>query len=129
MSSIRVFLSFEFDKDGHLRNNFYVQSKTESDHNIENFSLKEAYKPGNRRWLKEARDLISQSDLVIVLIGQDTHNAPGVEKEVTIANQLKKPIFQIRPQRKTWGEVEGAGDLIDWKWKKIDAKIDKCLQK
>ena len=127
MSNIRVFLSFEFDKDGPLRNNFYAQSETESENNIENFSLKEAYKPDNQRWLKEAKSLIAQSHVVIVLVGQDTHDAPGVEKEVTIANQHGKPIFQIRPQGKTWGEVKGAGDLIDWKWNEIDAKITDLL--
>lgn len=78
--------------------------------------------------MKKARDLISRSDIVIVVTGQDTHNAPRVEREVTIACQQHKPIFQIRPQGKTSGPVRGAGEEITWKWKKIDAKISECLK-
>ena len=38
-----------------------------------------------------------------------------------------KPMFQIRPQRRTAGEVRGGGDVIRWKWKTINAKIAECL--
>ena len=93
------------------------------------YSLKEPYQPHNdRAWLKKARAQIKQSDIVIVITGQDTHNAPGVEKEVTIAHQEDKPIFQIRPQSRTSGAVRGAGEEIPWKWKQIDAKISECLK-
>ena len=127
MAKVRVFLSFEFDKDEELHRNFYVQAKKESRHSIRDYSLNEAYRP-DESWLKKAKAKICQCDIVIVLVGQDTHNAPGVEKEVTIANQLHKPIFQIRPQGKTWGKVQGAGELIPWVWKKIDDMIDRLLQ-
>ena len=130
MAQVKVFVSFEFDRDNPLQRNFYAESAKHSCHEIENYSLKEPYKPHNdRAWLKKARHLISQSDIVIVVTGQDTHNAPGVEKEVTIANQQRKPIFQIRPQSRTSGAVRGAGDEIPWDWKQIDAKISKCLTK
>ena len=33
---------------------------------------------------KHAHRQIALSDIVIVMVGQDTHNAPGVEKEVTV---------------------------------------------
>lgn len=86
----------------------------------------EAYRP-DESWLNKARKLICECDIVIVLVGQDTHNAPGVEKEVTVANQEGTPIFQIRPQGRTWGEVKGSGDLIEWKWDKIDEMIEELL--
>ena len=76
----------------------------------------------------KAKKQISQSDIVIVMVGKDTHNAPGVEKEVAIANQLKKPIFQIMPQEATGGKVRCAGELIEWKWKKIDEMIKELLK-
>ncbi|MDE0012406.1 MAG: TIR domain-containing protein [Candidatus Poribacteria bacterium] len=131
MAKVKVFLSFEFDKDNELHHNFYAQaSRGDSFHKIEDYSLKEAYQPHNDRiWLKKAKHLISCSDIVIVLTGQDAHNAPGVEKEVTIANQQDKPIFQIRPQNRTSGPVRGAGEVVPWKWRKIDAKISECLEK
>ena len=131
MAKVKVFLSFEFDRDNKLHHNFYAQAaRGDSCHEIEDYSLKEAYQPHNDRvWLNKARDLISRSDVVIVVTGQDAHNAPGVEKEVTIANQEGKDIFQIRPQGKTSGPVRGAGEEIPWKWKQIDAKISECLKK
>lgn len=113
-------------KDEELHRNFYAQAKEHSKHHIEDYSLDEPYQP-NDQWLNKARKQITQSDIVIVVIGDDTHNAAGVEKEVTVANQLKKPIFQIRPQQRTSGEVKGAGEVISWKWKHIDARIAKLL--
>ena len=46
------------------------------------------------------------------MVGQDTHNTTGVEKEVGETYPLKKPIFQIRPQGYPHGEVRGAGEVI-----------------
>ena len=123
---VRVFLSFEFDKDNDLHRNFYSQAKELSKHEIIDTSLNEQYHP-DAEWQKKARKHITQSDIVIVVIGDDTHNAPGVEKEVSVANQLKKPIFQIQPQQQTSGEVKDAGEVIKWKWKQIDVMITKLL--
>ena len=108
MAAVRIFLSFEFDKDNHLRRNFYALAKENSSYRVEDHSLKEDYPTD--QWLDKARKKIRQCDIVIVLVGQDTHNAPGVEKELTIANQLGKPVFQIRPQGKTWARyvVQGS---------------------
>ena len=129
MAWVKVFLSFEFDKDKELQPNFYAQAKVHSCYKIENYSLKETSRPNDNSWLREAKRQIALSDIVIVVLGQDTHNAPGVKKEVTIANQLHKPMFQTRPQKRTSGTVPGAGDEITWDWKQIDAKISECLKR
>ena len=123
---VRVFLSFEFGRDDELHHNFYLQAKLYSKYEIIDESLNEQYHP-DPLWLNKARKQIALSDIVIVVVGEDTHNAPGVEKEVGEAHQLKKPIFQVRPQKRTAGEVRGAGEVIPWKWKRIDAKITKYL--
>ena len=128
MAQVKVFLSFEFDKDGELYGDFIAQAPQHSQYKIIDCSLNEPYHP-DAQWLDKARNQIKLADIVIVLLGQDTHNAPGVEKEVGEANQLKKPMFQIRPQGRTSGPVPGAGDVIPWDWKKIDAKISECLGK
>ena len=130
MVKVKVFLSFEFDRDKELYRNFYEQAKRSgSSYEILDYSLREAYRPHDNSWLKKARTQISRSDIVIVVIGQDTHNAPGVEKEVTLANQQHKPIFQIRPQGRTSGPVPGAGEVVRWDWKQINAMISECLKK
>lgn len=123
---IRVFLSFEFSRDNELHRSFYGQAEHHSQYEIIDCSLNEPYYPGSR-WLEKVRKQITLSDIVIVVMGADTHNASEVEKEVTVANQLKKPMFQIRPKRRTAGEIRGAGEVIPWKWKKINAKIAEKL--
>ncbi|MYC74980.1 hypothetical protein F4X10_04300 [Candidatus Poribacteria bacterium] len=123
---VRVFLSFEFGRDNELHRNFYSQAKCHSKYKIVDCSLNEQYHP-DALWLNKARKQIALSDIVIVVLGQDTHNAPGVKKEVTVAGQLDKPMFQIRSKHSTGGKVAGAGDVIRWKWKRIDAKIAECL--
>ena len=130
MAKVKVFLSFEFDKDNELHHNFYAQAaRGDSCHEIEDYSLKEAYRPHDDSWVKKASAQISCSDVVVVVLGEDTHNAPGVGQEVTLAKQQDRPIFQIRPQGRTSGPVPGVDEMIPWKWKKIDAKISECLKK
>ena len=123
---VRVFLSFEFGRDNELHHNFYTQAALYSEYEIIDRSLNEEYHP-NPKWLNKARAQIKKSDIVIVMVGQDTHNAPGVEKEVGEAHQLGKPMFQVLPQGHTHGKVRGAGEVISWKWKRIDAKIAEKL--
>ena len=128
MAKVKVFLSFEFGKDNKLHGDFIAKAPLHSQYKIIDCSLDEPYHP-DARWLEKARKQIKLADIVIVLLGQDTHNAPGVIKEVGEANKIKKRIFQIRPKPRTSGSVPGAGDAIPWHWKKIDAKITECLKK
>ena len=125
---VRVFLSFEFGRDNELHYNFYSQAKCHSKYEIIDESLNEQYHP-DAHWLNKARAQIKKSDIVIVMLGQDTHNATGVEKEVGEAHQLGKPMFQVCPQRRTHGEVRGAGKVVPWKWKRINAMIAEKLQR
>ncbi len=124
MAKVKVFLSFEFDRDADLYRNFFQQARRgDSCHDLEDYSLNEAYRPHDDSWKKKARKQIALSDIVIVVLGDDTHNAPGVEIEMTLKNQLGRPGFQICPTTRTSGPVKGAGDVVPWDWKKIDAKI------
>ena len=43
MATLNVFVSFEFDKDDDLKNNFYEQAKDQTNLRIRNCSLNEAY--------------------------------------------------------------------------------------
>ena len=120
MTTVNIFASFEFDKDKDLKDNFYRQAEAHSPHRIGNSSLHEAY-PTNE-WKDRAREAIRGCDLVIILIGLDTHNAPGVKTEVDIARSLSKPIFQVKPQSRTYNGVEGV-EIVPWRWRRINAKI------
>ena len=130
MAKVKVFLSFEFDRDADLYRNFLQQAaRGDSDHDFEDCSMDEAYQPHNDKWKIKARKQIGVSEIVIVLLGDDTDNAPGVKVEMTFKNQQKKPGFQIRPKNRTSGPVNGGGDVIPWNWTQIDAKITECLKK
>ena len=124
MATVDVFVSFEFDKDVDLKNNFYRQANDHSPHRIRNFSLREAYPTDE--WKGKARAAIRECDLVIILIGPDTHNAPGVAIEVDIARRLGKLIFQVKPQGRTYNGAAGI-EVIPWKWRRINRKIDELF--
>ena len=51
------------------------------------------------KWVAEARRLIGESDYVIVLCGDQTHQSKGVETELLIAKELKKPYAFIKATR------------------------------
>ncbi len=84
MAQLDIFVSFEFDRDNDLKNSFYEQAERYAEHRIRNCSLREAYP--TEEWKGKARAAILDCDVVILLVGQDTHNAPGVLTEVRIAS-------------------------------------------
>ena len=122
MATLDIFVSFQFGKDRDLRDSFYEQAKLQTQNRVRNCSLREAYP--TEEWKREAREAIRGCDVVIVLIGEDTHNAPGVKTEVDMARSLGKPTFQVRPQKRPYTGVAGIGDPIPWRWKKINRRLD-----
>ena len=89
MASLNIFVSFEFENDQDLKNNFYRQAQDETHHRVHNCSLNESYP--DQGWKKKAKDAIASCDAVVVLLGPNTHNAPGVIVETDIARSLNKP--------------------------------------
>ena len=122
MPTLNIFVSFEFDKDRELQNNFYRQAEEETKHRIRDCSLHESYP--DEAWKNKARNAIRPCDVVVVLIGQDTHNAPGVIVETDIARSLGKPINQVRPRRRPYQGLTRLGKPIKGTWKNINAKLD-----
>ena len=112
----RAFISFDFDEDQVLKRFFAGQFKLpDSPFSAQDWSMKEAAPQAN--WEREARNRISRSDIVIVLVGKKTHRAPGVLKEVALARELRKPIVQVigyKDSKPT--AVQGGGRLIRWSW-------------
>ncbi len=122
MPNLNMFVSFEFDKDNELKTQFYQQAQKLTQHRVRNCSLNESYP--DQCWKNKAKKSISECDVVIVLIGQDTHNAPGVIVETDIARSLNKPIIQIRPQPRSYKGLTRLDDPIPWKWPTINASLD-----
>ena len=121
MPELGIFVSFEFDKDNDLKNNFYQQAERLTQHRIRNCSLNESYPDWH--WREKAKAAIRECEVMVILVGEDTHNAPGVETEVEFARSMDKPIFQIVPRRRSYTGVSGI-DTIRWKWTLINEKLD-----
>jgi hypothetical protein len=117
MAKKKVFVSFDFDNDKFLKESIIGQAKLDdSPFDVMDFSLKEAVP--EKDWLDKARAAISRSEVFIVMLGSKTRNAPGVLKEVKIANELKKEKFQIigyKDGSETWA-VPNAGRVYNWDW-------------
>ena len=122
MATLNIFVSFEFDKDDELKCNFYKQAREHTNHRIKNCSLNEAYP--DEVWKNKARNAIRECDVVLVLIGEDTHNAPGVIVETDMARSLRKPIIQIRPQGRPYQGLTRLDAPLPWRWTRINARLD-----
>lgn len=127
MPTLNIFVSFEFDKDKSLQNSFYGQAKERTNHRIRDCSLHESYP--DEAWKNEARNAICQCDVVIVLIGQDTQNAPGVIVETDMARSFGKPIIQVKPQHRPYNGLTRLGDPIPWRWSRINAELDRVANR
>ena len=122
MPTLNIFVSFEFGKDHDLQNNFYIQAEKHTQHRILDCSLHESYP--DEEWKNKARAAIRPCDVVVVLIGQDTHNAQGVVVETNTACSFGKPIIQIRPRHRPYNGLTRLEEPIPWRWPTINAKLD-----
>ena len=86
MAKVGVFFSYEFKKNNDLYGSFFAQAKDESRHGIRNYSLDKVHPPAD--WRVEAEKRIAQCNLVIIVVGQDTHTASGVAEKKKIAKRL-----------------------------------------
>ena len=120
MAKKKVFVSFDFDNDKTLKDFLVGQAKLDdAPFEVIDFSLKEA--APEKTWLDKARTAISRSEVFIVMLGSKTRNAPGVLKEVKLANELKKEKFQLigyKDGSETWA-VPDAGRVYKWDWENL----------
>ena len=120
MAKKKVFVSYDYDNDKTLKDFIIGQAKlADSPFEVIDFSLKEA--APEKTWLDKARTAILRAEVFIVMLGSKTRNAPGVLKEVKIANELKKDKFQIigyKDGSETWA-VPNAGRVYRWDWENL----------
>ena len=114
MSKTKVFVSFDFDNDKKLKEFIIGQSKnSESPFEVADWSMKEA--APQRNWEDEAESRIKRSDLVLVMVGPETHKAPGVLKEVEMARRNNIRIVQVIGYKDgNYTAVPNAGRLYSW---------------
>lgn len=127
MPKKKVFVSFDFDNDRELKDFIIGQAKLpDSPFEVSDHSLKEAAPEQN--WEQKADNAIARSEIVLVMVGSQTHRARGVRKEIEMARKRNKKIVQIIGHKNgNYTPVEGAGRLYQWNWdnlKKILAESE-----
>jgi len=90
---VRVFTAFDYDHDESLRNLLMGQAKhPDTPFEMHDWSVKE---PFTGDWKAKVRTKIRGVDQVIVLCGEHTHTATGVNAELAIAREERKPYFLL----------------------------------
>ena len=128
MATKSAFISFDYDHDNDLRGNLVAQAENpESPFSITDWSVQE---PITERWRQVVRGRISRVDLVIVICGEHTHDAPGVTAELTIAREEGKSYFLLKGRRRrTCTKPRSAlrTDMIHpWRWDTLRRLINEA---
>ena len=105
-----VFLSFEFEKDAGRRSVFIGQAKQHCEFVLKDKSLPAA--EHDDKWRRDAKERMKVSDVVIVLLGPDTQNAPGVKDELSLAGDVGRLVIQLMPQGQNYGLVAKNGKTL-----------------
>jgi hypothetical protein len=115
----KVFVSYDYDQDKALKDLLIGQAHNpQCPFEIMDGSLKEAAPEAG--WEEKAAARMRNADLVIILVGAATHNAPGVLKEVRLARKLDKKVVQLIGHKDGHHpRVKGGGILYRWTWKNL----------
>ncbi len=107
----KIFVSFDFDNDRDLKNEMVAFSQNEdANFKVSNWSMKPV--DMTRQWEKQVKYHITRCDVLVVLIGEQTADAPGVKHEIEIARANNIKIIQMtsHPQHRV---IDAAGQAHD----------------
>lgn len=131
MADPRAFISFDFDNNAGQRMYFIGQTKnSKTPFNVEDWSSKTELP--QKLWEALIEDKIKRCNILIVLVGRQTHSATGVVKEIRFANSNAIPIFGVYVDDA--GETTPLPDglsrnrVIRWEWEEIASAIDQCMK-
>ncbi len=116
-----VFLSFEFEKDAGRRSAFTSQAREHCEFTLKDKSLPAA--EHDNKWRRDVKERMKVSDVVIVLLGPDTQNAPGVKDELSLAGEVECPVVQLMPQCQNYGLVGKYRAVCRYKWTVINQML------
>lgn len=124
-SKTKVFISFDYDNDSDLQTLLVGQAKHEdTPFDIADYSVKEAL---SGDWKEKVRARIKKVEQVIVICGEHTYSASGVNAEVLIAQEEKIPYFLLAGRsEKTNYKPKNAKEsdkLYKWTWDNLKALI------
>lgn len=124
-SKTKVFISFDYDHDSDLKILLVGQAKNEdTPFDIADYSVKEEL---SGDWKEKVRTRIKKVEQVIVICGEYTYSASGVNTEVLIAQEEKIPYFLLAGRSdKTNYKPKNAKEtdkLYKWTWDNLKALI------
>ncbi|MBX3360384.1 MAG: hypothetical protein KF705_02935 [Phycisphaeraceae bacterium] len=96
MAKKKVYIAFDYDDLGVKQNLITEAQRPECPWEFSDNSISRAVP---ERWAQEAERLIRESDCVIVLCGEQTHQATGVATEVQLAQKLGRRYFLLSGTR------------------------------
>lgn len=115
----RIFISFDYENDRTLKSFIRGQARhPDTPFEIIDWSMREA--APERTWERKAKERIKRSDMLIVVAGRKTRNAPGVLREVRMARDEGIPVAQvIGYKNKRCPHVPGAGRRYRWTYENL----------
>lgn len=123
-----AFISFAAE-DANIRDLFVGQSK----HPDASWKLKDRslHEPFSTAWKTQTKEIIQSSDVLIALIGEDTHRADGATWEIKTAIDLGIPVFGVYISKKRQGKVPEClkgYHVIAWSQKGIAQELERALK-
>lgn len=125
MSKKRVFVAFDFD-DMSVKSDLLAQSKLpECPFDLIDCSID---KPIDKNWPVEAERRIRACECVIVLCGEQTHQAGGASTEVQIAQALSKRIVCLAATRQATPtppkNIPKGTPIFTWRWATVTTLLE-----
>ncbi len=125
MAKAKIFISFDYDHDKSLKELLIGQSKNEeSPFEIVDTSVKEEL---SGDWKEKVRKRIKQADQVIVICGEHTDTASGVNAELKITQEESISYFLL------WGYKDvgckkpklalDSDKIYKWTWDNLESLI------
>jgi hypothetical protein len=125
MAKKRVFISFDYDHDEILKTFLVGQAKhSDSPFELADWSIKEEIKGD---WKKKAQTRIKSVNLVIVMCGEHTDTATGVNAELRIAQEEGTTYFLLKgyPDKtcKKPTAAKSTDKIYNWTWDNLKALV------
>jgi hypothetical protein len=122
----KVFISFHIDDEAQV-NLLRHQAKNSDQLEFDDRSLKE---PFDEKWKTQCTERIRKSDVLIVAIGENTHNRDAVDWEIRKAHELGVPVIGMRIYSDKNHKVPQAmkdhrDKVVPWNLDTIQSELDK----
>lgn len=124
----RAFISFHVEDEPQVDLLRHQAKDDRFDLDFVDYSVKE---PFDEKWKTQCTERIRQSSVLIVMIGEDTHEREAVLWEINKAYELGKPVIGVRiykDKSHTIPEplVENNARVVNWRMEEIQDAIDKA---